>query len=89
MHLPGCTSGEQRKRKTNWSDTDISQVAFMAETLTSNLISASSNPSWLACEKDYGSEVPILIDSVLNEWKNLEGPQNLNKIISLRADKKL
>ena len=23
MHLPGCTSGEQRKRKTNWADTGI------------------------------------------------------------------
>ena len=55
----------------------------MAETLTSNLMftctSAISNPSWLACEKDDGSEVPTVIDAVLNEWKNLEGPQNLNK----------
>ena len=65
----------------------------MAETLISNLMftctSASSNPSWLACEKDSGSEVPTVIDSVLNEWKNLERPQNLNKIILWRADKKL
>ena len=52
----------------------------MAETLTSNLMftctSASSNPSWLACEKDDGSEVPTVMDSVINEWKNPEGPQN-------------
>ena len=65
----------------------------MAETLTSNLMftctSASSNPSWLACEKDDGSEVPFVIGSVLNEWKNLEEPQNLNKISLRRADKKL
>ena len=65
----------------------------MAETLTSNLMfactSASSNPSRLACGKDDGSEVPTVIDSVPNEWKNLEGPQNLNKIILRRAGKKL
>ena len=29
--------------------------------------------------KDDGSEVPAVIDAVINEWKNLEGPQNLNK----------
>ena len=49
----------------------------MAETLTSNLMftctSANSNPSWLAYEKDDGSEVPVVIGSVLNKWKNLEG----------------
>ena len=65
----------------------------MAETLISNLMftctSANSNPSLLAFEKDDGSEVPIVIGSVLNEWKNLEGPHNLNKIILRRADKKL
>ena len=65
----------------------------MAETLTSNRMftctSASSNPSWLSCEKDDGSEVPTVFDSVLNEWKNLEGPQNLNEIILRRVDTKL
>ena len=60
----------------------------MTETLTSNLMftctSASSNPLWLAYEIDDGSEVAIVIGSVLNKWKNLEGPQNLNNFMQSR-----
>ena len=76
---------KEKEKQTEQILTFISQAAFMAETLASNLMltSACSNPSWLACEKDDGSKVLIVIGSVLNEWTNLEGPQNLNKILLL------
>ena len=75
---------KEKEKQTEQTLTFISQAAFMAETLTSNLMftctSAGSNPSWLACEKDDGSKIPTVLDKrVLNEWKNLEGPHNLNK----------
>ena len=74
---------KEKEKQTEQTWTFIAQVDFMAETLTLNMMftctSASSNPPWLACEKDDGLVVPTVIDTVLNEWKNLEGPENLNE----------
>ena len=73
---------KEEEKQTEQTLTFILQAAFMAKTLT-------SNPLRLACEKGDASKVLIVIGSVLNEWKNLEGPQNPNKIILRTADKKL